>query len=246
MNYYDLTTETVKEHLENKLLILRVGSVEQHGPHLPFSVDIDIPTGIAKEIAQKNEVILLPPVCYAARSIPHSGGGSDFPGTIYISGDILIRYLYDILKGYCRLGAKKILVLNGHYENEAFILEALEQLKEQNFLEGKEIYAFSWWDLVTEEFIEAHHPRVFYGWHAEHAAIFETSLMMYFRPETVRTDQFLKNDNPPDVGIYKYPTPKHITKSRGVLSSSEGSSSAFGKLTMEEIYKGLKKHLNLS
>jgi creatinine amidohydrolase len=99
-------------------LILPVGAVEQHGPHLPLTVDIDIAEALATELAQRLGGYLAAGIVYSARSLPQSGGGPSFPGTIAVRGTTLIEYFTDVLAAYIRCGARSLVVVNGHYENE--------------------------------------------------------------------------------------------------------------------------------
>ena len=51
MHYSDYTTEQISSILQTNNLLIPVGAIEQHGPHLPLSVDIDIATAIATELS---------------------------------------------------------------------------------------------------------------------------------------------------------------------------------------------------
>ncbi len=66
---------------ENKPLIFVLGSVEQHGPHLPVGTDMFIPSEIMKLVADKVGALLAPVVPYGYKSKASSGGGEGFQGT---------------------------------------------------------------------------------------------------------------------------------------------------------------------
>ena len=175
MNNFDkLHTENIRAMANEAVLLLPVGGVEQHGPHLPLTVDIAIPVRIAEMLAEKLNLIVAPAVTYGARSLPQSGGDSGFPGTIPIRGSILTQYVRDIVSGYLAAGFHSIVILNGHYENESFIFEALELCREEGKLDGAKVIALGWWSLVPDALLDKLFGDRFPGWHAEHASACET------------------------------------------------------------------------
>lgn len=229
-----LTGENVRAEGERKILILPVGSVEQHGPHLPLTVDIAIPVRIASEVAQSIGGLVAPAIPYGARSLPQSGGSPDIPGTIHIRGSVLTEYLQDVIAGYVAAGFQSIVVLNGHYENEGFLFEALELCREQGKIERARILAVSWWSLVTEELLSKLFGDHFQGWHAEHASACETSLMLHLHPEVVGTDR-VDHATPPRAGIYAFPIEASKVSTRGVLGDTSSSAAEIGKTLFDEI-----------
>src|SRR5271165_1575743 len=118
-----LHSENVRAEAKDSILLVPVGAVEQHGPHLPLTVDTEIPVRIASLLAERLNVIVAPAIPYGARSLPQSGGGHSFPGTINIRGSVLTDYLKDVVAGYIASGFRSIVILNGHFENESFIFE---------------------------------------------------------------------------------------------------------------------------
>lgn len=222
-NYGDLTSSEVAAAMQGATLIWPIGGLEQHGPHLPLSVDYDIPVALASEVASRVDGYVLPGQPISARSLPQSGGGLHFPGTVYLRGTTFIDYLTDTLCSLEPLGLGRLVVINGHYENEAFVFEALDECRANT-----ELLAFSWWSLVRDEWIAEHVPD-FPGWHAEHAGITETSLMLYLRPDLVgpaRPD----HETPPPAGIYRHPVDAARMSTDGVLSRTSGASAELGKL----------------
>lgn len=232
MRYSDLTSEQASRELAERILLLPIGAVEQHGPHLPLSVDVDIAVAIVESVANAVDGLVAPSIAYAARSLPQSGGGHVFPGTIHVPAPTFVPYLEAAIAGFVAWGARRIAIINGHFENEAFVFEALEMAREQGKLSDVKALALSWWSVVDATFIRAHLGHQFLGWHAEHAGIVETSMMMHLRPELVR-DMRVDNPRPPAVGVYRHPPPVEATAFRGVLSSTSGSSAQLGKLFFE-------------
>jgi creatinine amidohydrolase len=235
MNSFEkLHSENVRAEAKDAILVLPVGAVEQHGPHLPLTVDTEIPVRIAGMLLGRLKVIVAPAVPYGARSLPQSGGGASFPGTINIRGSVLTDYLKDVIAGYIATGFRSIVVLNGHYENESFIFEAIELCRQEGKLEGTKIIAVGWWSLVSNAVLEKLFGDRFPGWHAEHASACETSLMLHLRNDLVGATR-VDNASPPRQGIYLFPTDASKISNRGVLGSSSPSTAEIGQALCEEI-----------
>jgi len=226
--YGQLTSEEVTSAVCTRPIFLPIGAIEQHGPHLPLTVDVDIATAIAAELARRTDGLLTPSIPYGARSLPSSGGGLEFPGTIHVRGTVLIEYFADVLKGFVRTGARLIVLVNGHFENESLLFEAIDMCRELNQLARTQIIALSWWSAVSPHFLCELFAGDFVGWHAEHAGLCETSLMLYLHPELVRPER-VNNEHPPLAGLYLHPVDVNKTSNRGVLSRTTGSSSEIGR-----------------
>lgn len=233
-DFEKLHTENARAEGGKSVLILPVGTVEQHGPHLPLTVDLEIPTRIASAVAERVKGIVAPAIPYGARSLPHSGGGPGFAGTIFVRGCVLTEYLRDVIASYVASGFRSILILNGHYENEGFLFEALELCREARQLEGARVIGVGWWSLVSDEMLKRLFGDAFPGWHAEHASTCETSLMLHLRGEIVGATR-VDNPTPPRAGVYLYPMDEAKTSNRGVLGSSSPASAAAGRALFEEI-----------
>ena len=229
-----LNSGNVRREARQKILVLPVGSVEQHGPHLPLTVDIEIPVRIAEAVVQQVKGIVAPAIFYGARSLPQSGGSPEIPGTIRVRGSVLTDYFKDVISGYVSMGFHSIVILNGHYENESFLFEALELCRQEGKLEGAKIVALSWWSLVSEALIDKLFGDRFTGWHAEHASACETSLMLHLRKDLVGAER-VDNATPPRAGIYAFPVEASTISRRGVLGNTSCSSAEKGRALFEEI-----------
>ena len=85
-----------------------------------------------------------------------------------------MNLVFDVLEELIRDGVKKVLILNGHYENEAFILEAVDLISRK--YEDVKIVEGSWWDQVSQHAMDKVSVVEFPGWDLEHAAIRDISL----------------------------------------------------------------------
>ncbi|MFJ6621773.1 creatininase family protein [Kitasatospora sp. NPDC091335] len=229
----DLTSAQVADTVRGRTVVWPIGAIEQHGPHLPLSVDLILAEAFATGIAKELDAFTLPAQAVGARSLPQSGGGLHFPGTVYVAGDTLVRFLRETLTALSALPMARLIVVNGHYENEPFLFEALDQVREQGLLDSTEVFAFSWWSLVRDTWTDAEVPR-FPGWHAEHAGVTETSLMLHLRPDLV-TDERPDHDDPPRAGVYLHPVDVGRTTNRGVLSSTSGADAGLGEKLLRHV-----------
>ena len=208
--------EEYRDEVIRRIIILPVGSLEQHGPHLPLNVDVVIPTSLAKMVDEQLDAMVLPTIAYGYKSHPTSGGGQLFPGTTSLNGMTLINLTLDILKETYRHGGRRFLLLNGHFENLAFVTEAVELFIEEK--SGARVVVLSWWDQVSDELVdELFAGAGFPGWDTEHAAITETSLMQYFAPELVREDRIIDDQSERKVTYSIFPPPEDIIPKSGVL-----------------------------
>ena len=95
---------------KDDVIILPIGSTEQHGPHLPTCVDTVLANGFAYRIAEKINGVVAPALSYGYKSKPLSGGGPLFPGTIDLNGATLQALVMDIIDEFVRDGFKKIFI----------------------------------------------------------------------------------------------------------------------------------------
>jgi creatinine amidohydrolase len=151
-----------------KTAIIPLGSVEQHGPHLPLGTDWIIAQELAKRISEKTGAAVLPvlPFGYAEYHM-------DFPGTLTLTQDHLREVMLDVCRSVLKSGIKRILFVNGHGGNLASLRSVCLKLREEF---GVLCAVAQWFDIFDE--VE--------GWKAtEHGGMIETCLMMGIRPDLV-------------------------------------------------------------
>jgi creatinine amidohydrolase len=208
--------EEYRDEIGQRIIILPVGSLEQHGPHLPLNVDVVIPSSLAKMVDEQLDAMVLPTIAYGYKSHPTSGGGQLFPGTTSLNGMTLINLTLDILNETYRHGGRRFMVLNGHYENLAFVTEAVELFIEK--AKDALVVIVSWWDQVSDEMIDELFAEAgFPGWDTEHAGLTETALMLYFAPELVRQDSIIDDQSERKPTYSIFPPPNDIVPKSGVL-----------------------------
>ncbi len=172
-----MTYPEVGECIEaNVPLLLPVGAVEQHGPHLPLGTDGLIPYELAKLVAGGGRAIVAPPMFYGAYSRPRTGGGRHFPGSVGLPGRTLEAVVSGLVADWMRQGFRRVAVLNGHFENSWTLLEAVEQAIEPYTATHRALLVH-WWDQVGPADVRRIFGDDFPGWEAEHASITETSML---------------------------------------------------------------------
>lgn len=106
----ELTWQDIEVYLKkNDIVIIPVGSTEEHGPAGPLGVDSYVAIALAEDIARQSRVLVTPPIWFG-----DSSHHSAFPGTISLRPTTLIEVIKDVSRSLARHGFKKILIINGH------------------------------------------------------------------------------------------------------------------------------------
>ena len=220
----------------NAIVLLPVGALEQHGPHLPLGTDALLATAVAHSVAALIDGIVAPPINYGYKSQPKCGGGQHFPGTTSLDGGTLASLTCDIIAELARHGVHNVAVISGHYENQWFLTEGID-LAHRRVGPGSSlrIMRLEYWDFLTETTLGQIFPDGFPGFALEHAAVIETSMMLHCFPDLVHLD-LLPQEPPADFPPYDmYPSCTHWVPSSGALSSAKGASAEKGLLIMTEV-----------
>ena len=227
-------------------ILIPLGSMEQHGHHMPMHVDVLLPTEFARRVAEQVGGLVAPAFTYGYKSQQKCGGGNHLPGTTSLDGATLISALRDVIKEFARHGNRQFAVINGHYENSWFITEAvdlaLRELRWDNIANVK-VVVLSYWDFVTPETIDQLYPDGFPGWAVEHGGVLETSLMLALHPELVQLDRAI--DHVPAVfpPYDVYPVKPEWTPASGTLSSPKQASRDKGEILLKVCSDGITQAL---
>lgn len=226
---------------EAPVVMLPVGSLEQHGPHLPMHCDSLIPTAICESVAQRSGGLVAPTINYGYKSQPKSGGGNHFPGTTSLDGMTLISLVRDVIKEFARHGVRKIALMDGHYENNMFLVEgidlALRELRRDG-IHDLSIAKLPYWEYASEATLDKAFPDGFPGWPLEHAGVMETSMMLHLHPELVNMNK-VPTHPPADFSLHDmYPYDPATVPSSGALSSAAVATAEKGKMFMDEYVTG--------
>lgn len=237
-----LTWPEYQEAAPHGVLILPVGSTEQHNQHLPIGVDTLLSTHLAEDVAKSfgRDCYVAPAVAYGYKSRPASGGGPHFPGTVDLSLETLTSLLTDLLREFLADGWKKILILNGHYENSTSIYEACDALLRGQKTAFPKVITLSWFDLVEQPVIDKVFDAVpFPGWELEHAAIAETSLIMHYEPALCQPEKMV-DEGVETLPVYEvFPLLHNVVPPSGSLHTPRSSTACKGAILAENVVSQL-------
>ena len=213
-------------------ILIPVGATEQHGPHLPLSTDVLLPTGVAERVAEQVGALVAPPIAYGYKSQARSGGGEAFPGTTSLSLNTLVLLLRDVMISLARHGARRLVLVNGHVENAWAEIEAIDLALTELRRDGisdMEVLRLDFYEFVEMETLHRLFPAGYPGTDLEHASLLETSLMLALHPHLVALDK-VPTDGPGQFPLYdRWPEPAGYVPPSGVLARAEGASPEKGE-----------------
>lgn len=162
---------------ERIIAVLPIGAIEQHGPHLPMSVDSCTVEAVAHRLAAAlpadSPVLFLP-----TQAICKSDEHIDYPGTLTLSAETLIRVLTEIGASVARAGIRKFVLLNGHGGNIPVMDVVTRQLRiSHNML----AFSANWFGFGMPDNLYSEVERM----HGIHAGDMETSVMLALDPDNV-------------------------------------------------------------
>jgi creatinine amidohydrolase len=167
----DLTSPEVAARAAATVLVVPLGSTEQHGPHLPLSTDTDVAVAVAARLAAaRPDVVVAPALPYGS-----SGEHAGFVGTLSIGADALEHVLVELVRSADAFSG--VVLASGHGGNAAPMASAVATLRS----EGRRVLAWS--------------PRIPGG--DAHAGRTETSLLLALRPDVVALDRAEPGDTRP-------------------------------------------------
>jgi creatinine amidohydrolase len=231
------------------MVLLPIGALEQHGHHMSMNPDVLLPTAIAESVAPSVDALVAPAIAYGYKSQQKSGGGNHMPGTTSLDGITLTSTIKDILKEFARHGVRHVVMINGHYENSAFITEgvdlAIRELKWEGIRDFS-VVILSYWDYVTEDTIREIYPYGFPGWAVEHGGVLETSLMLHLHPHLVDMSKVVDQEPATFPPYDFFPVKPEWTPCSGCLSSAKPATAKKGKLLFEVCVKGIAEQLKVA
>lgn len=159
------------------ILVLPVGAIEQHGPHLPVSVDRDLAECVLERALVHVEeglcVLALPGFAYG-KSNEHGS----LAGTISLSAGTMLALLSDIGTSLAQTGFRRLVLLNAHGGNAPVIEIAARDLK---IAHGLHVATCNWYNFNDADRHSDARERAF----GIHAGLIETSAMLAIKPELV-------------------------------------------------------------
>ena len=211
---------------KKQVAIIPIGSIEQHGPHLPISTDSDIVSEVAKKLADKKGYLLLPTVTYGT-SFEHAPFFN-----LSIRESTLRTVLIDLCTSLLENNIKTVFIINGHHGN----LKSIKNIdvKLQKILKNKlKVIPLSYWHFMCGDF--------------DHAGFVETSLMlaisknvkMKLAKKGLITDKMTKQEIAKIGRLANQSFPK-ATKN-GVWGDPTKATKRDGRIILAEIIENLSK-----
>ncbi|MEY3521363.1 MAG: Creatinine amidohydrolase, partial [Pseudomonadota bacterium] len=170
------------------MAVLPVAATEQHGPHLPLSVDTDLVNGVVSaclpHLPADLSVLFLP-----TQTVGLSPEHARFAGTLTLKAETVIRLWTDIGESVAASGVKKLVLLNAHGGQVSVMDIVARDLRARL---GMLVYSVSWFNLPLRDAqgddVNALFPPEEHRF-GVHAGDTETSMMLALRPGTVRMDR---------------------------------------------------------
>ena len=182
MNYGELKSNEIPGLL-NKVVVLPIGSLEQHGHHLPMLTDSMINSEIIRRVqAEVGDTAIFLPLLWTGASDHHLG----LPGPISVSNDTYTRLIYDMVESLIHHGFRRIMLFNSHGGNGGPANNAIYQLQlKHSDLPDLWLALASWFQIASQQIaeIEALQQK-----HVSHACELETSMILRLRPDLVNME----------------------------------------------------------
>lgn len=170
--------------LTNRVVVLPLGSLEQHGHHLPLLTDTMIGTEIARRAeAELGETALFLPTLWVGASHHHR----TFPGTVSLGNDVYVQVLISLLESLIGGGFRRIFLLNAHGGNITPGRMAVYDVQLRHKADKPDLWlAFSsWWTIAAEQIAALENVEQEL---VTHACELESSMILRLRPELVKPE----------------------------------------------------------
>src|ERR687894_417840 len=218
----EMTSPEVEVFLgEHDTVIVPVGSTEQHGPHGPLLTDAIVPTEVARRVAPEVDAVVAP---------------------------TFMAFIEDVVAGLADVGFRRIVLLNGHYDNTYALAYACANVADR-LPEGTRAFPLNYWDGITAD--EA--AEFFGATSGLHANKGETSAVLAINPALVDMDAANAEMPPfPTVGnapavhtafFFSAPGSVHRATASGTWGDARDANSEFGQRYLEAVTRGTKRML---
>lgn len=159
---------------QRPIILLPIGTVEQHGPHLPVNADNMVASYVALHAAEQTDALAAPNINYG-----NSAVFTAFPGTIHVKPETLANVVRDVCQSLIGQGFRRIIFVDNHGGNEAVCEQVARELKDEHGVIIGNIYPWGLgYQLMRDTYDDSASA---YG----HGAEPETSAMMAMYPEDV-------------------------------------------------------------
>ncbi len=241
---YEISWVEAKNYFaKNDMVLLPVGSTEQHGPQNPLGTDHLIAKVLAEEASKKTNVLCLPVVPFGV-----SSHHRQFWGTIFVPSRVFSEYVKHVCLALKYYGIRKVVIVNGHGGNTNALSDMAKELRQQEIF----VSVFLWWKII-----EGLLPHLFTAEERRHASAEETSMNLALHSHLVEMDK-APDAEPGEMSPFLEAMIEEVrsnaitlpydfvdyTKS-GVSGKSSTASSEPGKKVFEASVNALVRHIQL-
>lgn len=223
----DLSNSLILKEIKKKpIAIIPVGSIEQHGPHLPVSTDSDIISHIAKKVSEKTGFLLLPTIEYGVSFEHHPFFNMS------ISSSTLEKVLMDLCLSLWKNKITGIIILNGHHGNHKTVKKIPDKVSRILGFKAK-ILVCSYWHFMKRKM--------------DHAGFVETSIMRAISKK-VEMDKAIRGLIPDDfskkklANLNKLANKSFISATKnGVWGDPTNATAKVGRVILKEVITSIVK-----
>lgn len=245
VNLGEMTNREVEAFLrEHQTVLVPVGSTEQHGPHAPLGTDVLIPQEVARRVAGDAGAVVAPPVTYGL-SYPHVG----FTGVVHLRISTFMAIIEDLCLQFAAMGFRRIVFLNGHYDNTYAIAYACAAAGDR-LPAGVRAFPVNYWDAMTP----AEAAEFFDPSNGLHANKGETSAVLAINPSLVDMEA-ANNEMPPFPDVtnmaavhtaFFFSSPGSVYRAThsGTWGDPRGSSAEFGERYLQVVSRSTLRMLD--
>jgi creatinine amidohydrolase len=221
-----VNTDILKITKSKSAAVIPVGSIEQHGPHLPVSTDSDIVSYIAKQVSDKNGFLLLPTLQYGVSFEHHPFFN------LSISTATLEKILIELCVSLSKNHINTVIILNGHHGNLSALKKVSSKVSKITSIKQR-IFVYSYWHFMKRKF--------------DHAGFVETSIMLAIS-DKVLMNKAEKGFEPGNLSekelnlLNKRATKSFISVTKnGVWGDPTTATQKDGKVILDEIISNIVK-----
>ncbi|MFO8017587.1 MAG: 3-dehydro-scyllo-inosose hydrolase [Promethearchaeia archaeon] len=184
----NMSIKQIKERVEeNDVIIIPIGSTENHGPAACIGEDTFLVTRMAEKVAKQTGCTIAQPIWYGSHPYHHVG----MPGSIIVPEDIFKGQIRAVIAGLWNIGFRKQILLNGH--GQEYVIPSAIHEWAKNYQLPAVLCNFNWYHAIPELCKDQEHGGPFETpfIHADEA---ETSFSMTLFPEMVNLEDAVDNE----------------------------------------------------
>ncbi len=227
-------------------VILPIGAIEPHGPHLPLGSDTMISDHFASRLAADIDAVIAPSIGYGVATPPQRLGG-DFPGVVAISGSTFTQLVTEVLTSLTEHGVRQHIIVNSAIDNISFLCEAARVVT--TVFPGTRIMIVNWWDVVGEGFRNSLARETGVARSDDHhAGMVESSLIMHIAPDATQPE--LAESDSTGLGprrflYHMFPVPADAATPSGIVYTARQASADIGGRVADQVAREMAAAVRL-